>query len=312
MELGFAVPQSGSWATPDNLRLTATRAEELGYRSLWTFQRLLYPADPGRAEEPARWPDVYRSVLDPLTVLGFLAAATTRVRLGIAVLNLPFFSPPLLAKQAATLDVLSGGRLDLGLGLGWAAEEYAATGADRSQRGQRAEEFIHTLKLLFAEESADFTGRFYTLPGVRLDPKPIQQPHPPILLGGTAEVALRRAGRVADGWISSSGQDLTSMKQAADVVRTAAAEAGRDPERLRVICRGVVRVRPPGATERRMLSGSWAEIRDDLARLAGQGVTETFLDLNFDREVGSPQADPQRSLDRALQALVELRPQTWH
>jgi len=108
MDLGFAVPQSGSWATPANQVALARRAEQLGYASLWSFQRLLYPADVATADDPRRWPPVYRSVHDPLMTLAFLAGQTERVRLGVAVLNMPWFSPLLLAKQAATLDTVSG------------------------------------------------------------------------------------------------------------------------------------------------------------------------------------------------------------
>ena len=129
-----------------------------------------------------------------------------------------------------------------------------------------------------------------------------------MLLGGTVEAALRRAGRIADGWISSSGQDLSSIGRAIAVVQAAARDAGRDPSDLRFVCRGVVRVRPGGAPDRRALSGSYDEIRDDLGMLAAQGVTETFVDLNFDREVGGPDADPVESVRRAHQVLAELAP----
>lgn len=310
MQLGVAVPQAGSWATPDHMVTVARRAEDLGYHSLWTFQRLLYPADPEQADEPKRWPPVYRSVHDPLVTLAFLAGQTSRVRLGVAVLNMPWYSPPLLAKEATTLDVVSGGRLDLGLGLGWAAEEYAATGAPGQRRGARGEEFVRALQALWlaAGEPVDFAGEFHRISGVRLHPLPVQRPHPPILLGGSADRALRRAGRVADGWISSSGFDLSSLPPAIDTVRQAAAEAGRDPAALLIVTRGVVRVRPPGAEQRRLLSGSWDEIRADLARLAEVGVTEAFLDLNFDHQVGHPDADPSASMDRALEMLETLAP----
>src|SRR5579863_4487615 len=112
MDIGFGAAVSGAWATPRNLTEFARRAERLGYRSLWTFQRLLAPAS-----EPLA--PVYRSVLDPMVTLGYLASATSAIRLGVAVLNHPFASPLLTAKQAATADVLSGGRLELGIGSGW-------------------------------------------------------------------------------------------------------------------------------------------------------------------------------------------------
>src|SRR5215471_6227747 len=118
MKVGFGLPVSGAWATPQNISHFATRAEQAGYSSLWTFQRLLVPE--GSGMEP-----VYRSVLDPLAALAYAAALTSRIRLGVAVINVPYLSPAYLAKQTASLDVLSGGRLDLGLGLGWMPEEFA-------------------------------------------------------------------------------------------------------------------------------------------------------------------------------------------
>src|ERR1700677_2087977 len=128
MDIGFGAPVSGAWATPRNLTEFARRAERLGYRSLWTFQRLLAPASAPLA--PA-----YRSVLDPMVSLGYLASATAAIRLGVAVVNHPFASPLLLAKQAATVDVLSAGRLDLGIGNGWLPEEFTGSGADMARRG---------------------------------------------------------------------------------------------------------------------------------------------------------------------------------
>jgi probable F420-dependent oxidoreductase len=308
MQLGFAVPLAGSWATPAHQVALARRAEELGYASLWTFQRLLYPADVAAADDPRRWPPVYRSVHDPLVTLAFLAAHTERARLGVAVLNMPWFSPLLLAKQAATLDTVSGGRLDLGLGLGWAAEEYVATGAPMDRRAARAAEFVACLQACWTQDVVDFHGEFHNIGPAYVDPKPVQRPHPPILLGGGVDAALRRAGRIADGWISSSGQDLASIGVAAGKVREAARAAGRDPDAVRIVTRGVVRVRPAGLPDRRPLTGSYDEVRADLAELAAQGVTEVFVDLNFDPEVGSVDADPDAALRLAHEVLEALAP----
>jgi probable F420-dependent oxidoreductase len=304
MELGFAVPVCGSWATPANQIEIAQRAEELGYSSLWTFQRLLYPAEP----DSPRWAANYRSVHDPIITLAFLAAHTSRVRLGPAVLNMPWFSPLLLAKQLTSLDIVSGGRLVVGLGLGWAAQEYEATWASFEMRGPRSAEFIRCLKAIWTDEVVDFHGRYYDVPAARVDPRPVQQPHPPVLLGGSAPAALRRAGRIADGWVSSSGQDLRTIGESLDVVRGAASEAGRDPESLRFVCRGVVRVRAAGREDRRPLSGSLDEIRADLQTLEDSGVHEVFVDLNFDQEIGTPEADPAESMKRAHAVLDALAP----
>ena len=308
MQLGFAVPVSGSWATPDAQVELAQRAEELGYASLWTFQRLLYPADPSAGDAPRRWQPVYRSVADPLVTLAFLAGQTSRARLGVAVLNFPWYSPLLLAKMATSLDIVSRGRLDVGLGLGWAAEEFAATATEPGRRGPMAEEFLRALDAIWTQDVVRHEGPLGDLRDVLVEPKPVQRPRPPVLLGGTVDAALRRAGRMADGWISSSGHDLRTIGDALETVRDGAREAGRDPQRLRFVCRGVVRLRPAGATDRRPLSGSWDEIRGDLALLAEQGVTETFLDLNFDPEVGTVDADPDASVERGRTMLAELAP----
>src|SRR5690348_15529001 len=122
MRIGFGLPVSGAWATPENVATFARDAEDLGYDSVWTFQRLLVGVDQDLGSG-------YQSVLDPLVSLAFAAAHTSRVRLGVAVVNFPFVPPAYLAKQAASVDVLSGGRLDLGLGAGWSPPEFTAVGA---------------------------------------------------------------------------------------------------------------------------------------------------------------------------------------
>ncbi|TDD76757.1 TIGR03619 family F420-dependent LLM class oxidoreductase, partial [Actinomadura rubrisoli] len=295
MLIGFAVPVSGAWSTPANQVEIAQRAEELGYHSLWTLQRVLNPAGSGDR--------TYREVPDPLVTLAYLAGHTSRVRLGVAVLNLPFYPPPMLAKQAGTLDHVTGGRLDLGLGLGWMPEEFAAIGAPMRRRGARAEEFIAALRALWGGgpgDASEFHGEFYDIPPVTMDPRPVQPSGPPILLGGTSEPALRRAGRLAAGWVSSSRADLTAIGRSIQIVRDAAEGAGRDADALRFVCRGAVRIRDGGGGEdRKPLTGTAEQVRSDFAALAAQGVTELFVDLNFDPELTAPGADPAESMRRA-------------
>jgi probable F420-dependent oxidoreductase len=301
VKIGFGAPVSGSWATPENLAYVARRADELGYHCLWTFQRLLAPVDAG-------WGEVYRSVHDPLLPLAYAAALTSRIRLGVAVVNLPFVAPVVLAKQLATLDILSGGRVDAGIGNGWADEEFTATGAAREHQGRRADEFIRLLTRLWTAQVVDHAGVHYRVPRMRLDPKPVQRPHPPVLLGAGARPALRRAGRLCDGWVSSSRADPRRLGESIAVVRAAAEQAGRDPDTLRFVCRGVVRVRPASGARRAPLTGTPDQIRADFDDLAGQGVTELFIDLNFDPEIGSPDADPAESRRRAEEALAAFAP----
>jgi len=304
MLIGFGAPVAGAWATPGSLASFAERAEEAGYASLWSFQRLLVPE--GSGMDP-----VYRSVLDPMVALGYAAARTTRIRLGVAVINLPFVSPAYLAKQATTVDVLSGGRLDLGLGIGWMPEEFTATGASTARRGARTEEYLAVLRTLWADEVSSFRGQFYTIPAGRQDPRPVQRPGPPVLLGGMSRPAMERAGRTADGWITSSRADLSKISEAVGVIAAAASAAGRDPSALRIVCRGVVLAGAEAAAPgggRRLLSGSYEQIREDAAWLGDQGVTELFYDLNWDPRVGSPSVAPQAAAERAEEILAGLAP----
>ncbi len=301
MLLGFAVPISGSWATAANCVHVARRAEALGYSSLWTFQRLLSPVE---GDAPVLDPQ-YRSVHDPLITLAHLAGHTTTARLGVAVVNMPYYAPIVLAKLLTTLDHVSGGRLDVGLGNGWLAEEFEAVGVSPARRGARADEHLRCLRAIWSQDVVEHEGDFYRVPRARVDPKPVQRPHPPLLLGATAEPALRRAGRLADGWISGSRADLARIDEPIGIVRRAALDAGRDPESLRFVCRGVVRA---GATTRAPLAGSFDDIRADLAALGEKGVTETFVDLNFDPEIGSPDVDPAIALQRAEEVLEALAP----
>jgi probable F420-dependent oxidoreductase len=301
VQLGFAVPVSGSWATPANCVEIVHRAEELGYTSLWTFQRLLSPLD---GDLPILDPQ-YHSVHDPLAVLAYIAGQTTTIRLGVAVVNLPYYTPIVLAKLLTTIDQLSGGRLEAGLGIGWLPQEFEAVNAPLAGRGARAEDFLRCLRAIWTDEVVEYESAFYRVPRSRVDPKPVQKPHPPVLLGGTAAPALRRAGRVADGWISSSRADLAAIGQAVQAVRAAAEDAGRDPDALRFVCRGVVKVR---TGERGPLTGSLDDIRADLDEVAAKGLTETFVDLNFDPQIGSPDADPAASMRRAHEVLEALAP----
>jgi probable F420-dependent oxidoreductase len=305
MDIGFGAPVSGAWATPENLAAFATAAEAAGYHSLWSFQRLLVPA--GSSMDP-----VYQSVLDPMAALAYAAAVTSRIRLGVAVLNLPFVSPGYLAKQAASVDVLSGGRHDLGLGIGWMPEEFRLTNGDMPHRGARAAEYVRMLRALWAGTvESTVVGAFYEVPAGTQLPRPVQPGGPPVLLGGLARPALQRVGRVADGWVTSSRTDLSKIDTLIGVVRESAEAAGRDPAALRYVVRGVVRVGAPAVGpdgQRLLLSGDQDQIRADAQWLGEHGVTEVFYDLNWDPLIGSPDASPAAATERAQEILQALAP----
>lgn len=299
---GFGLPVAGSWATPATMARVARRAEALGYASLWTFQRILHPVGAGL-------PPAHRSVLDSPVALAYAAAHTERIGLGTATVCAPLVPPASLAKAMASLDVVSGGRLTVGLGMGSQPEEYRAAGLPLDRRGARFEEYLRCLFALWGPGPVEFAGEFYEVPLAHVAPAPAQQPHPPVLLGGTAEPALRRAGRLAQGWICASGATPDHIETSARIVRDSAAAAGRDPDAVRIVVRAVPDLDAAGrGAQRRLLQGGREEVLDDLAQLRAKGVTEVIFDLNLSPAVGDPDVDPTAAAERAERVLVELAP----
>jgi probable F420-dependent oxidoreductase len=170
---------------------------------------------------------LYKSIIDPMVVLGYLASASSRIRLGTAVYILPLRNPFFAARAVATLDVLSGGRTIFGVGVGWLEEEFVLGEADFRRRGLRTEECIQVLKCLWSQDQAEWHGRFYDFGPVKIEPKPVQKPHPPIVFGGETEVALRRAAELGDGWYGM-GHTSESAAQQVEKLRTLRRAAGRE------------------------------------------------------------------------------------
>jgi probable F420-dependent oxidoreductase len=303
VKLGFGLPVGGDWATPEAIDAVSRGAEALGYASLWVFQRLLFPIAPRNQYYGApggAWPEVFRRTLDPLVVLTLAAAHTRTIRLGVSVLIVPFYEPVVLAKQLATLDLVAGGRLDVGLGIGWSLDEYDAVGAPATRRGARADEFIRCLKAVWTQEVVEFTGEFYRVPACRIEPKPAQRPHPRLLVGGYNDAVFRRAAELGDGY-TGGNIPLADMALAVARVRAAVTRAGRDPATFPIVCRGAFNLTPsPLGAGRRPLWGAAAEIREDVRRYAEAGVTELFLDANF--QPGGA------VLDRVLEQMETLAP----
>ncbi len=215
---------------PEQLAPVAQRAEGLGFESVWVAEHLVFPT-----QIRSRYPYAAEGVppinpatplLDPLLALMQVAALTERIRLGTNVYILPLRHPIAVARMVTTLDVLSRGRVSFGVGLGWLEEEFDAVGVDFATRAGRTREAIRALRALWTEETPSFAGRYIAFPPVRFEPKPVQRPHPPILVGGESEAALRRAAALGDGWY---GVGHTPESAAARVGRLRAllAEHGR-------------------------------------------------------------------------------------
>src|SRR5574341_22372 len=167
MRIGITLPSMGRSANPINLIKAALEAEKLGYDTLWVADRLLYPVNPRTPYEPTpdgSLPEFYKYVLDPLETLTFVAAHTKQIGLGTSVLDMPFYNPVILARRLTTLDVLSGGRLRVGFGLGWSEDEFEAAGASLKERGARADEFIQVLKTIWMNDPVEFHGKYYKVP----------------------------------------------------------------------------------------------------------------------------------------------------
>src|SRR2546425_11428981 len=215
---------------PERAAAVARHAEGLGFESVWVPEHLVFPTRitsrypyspdgvaPVRVDAPH---------LDPLVLLTHIAAATRTIRLGTNIYILPLRHPLLTARLAMSVDVLSGGRLTLGIGVGWLAEEFQAVDVDFRTRAARTRECVRALKTLWTEPEPEFHGRFFSFGPVKFEPKPVQQPHPPIVFGGETEAALRRAAALGDGWYGV-GHTPESAAVQATKLRALLAAAGR-------------------------------------------------------------------------------------
>ncbi len=284
MRLGFNLPQIGPAAGPEAIVRVAQRAEELGYDSVWVTERLLYPIEPQTpymATPDGSLPEVYKTILGPLEALTFVAGQTSRIGLGTSVLDMPYYNPVMLARRLTTLDVLSGGRLRLGLGLDWSQDEFDAVGASMKQRGKRADEFISVLKAIWTTDPVEFKGEFYQVPKSVILPKPVQKPHPPIYLAAFTPAGLKRTATMANGW-NPAGAPVDEMKQTMEGVKGMAQEAGRDPSEVVLVVRANLLVTDEALGEDRWIfTGSSEQIKADIAATREIGAAELFFDPSF-------------------------------
>src|ERR687885_1491838 len=239
MKIGMLLPQTGESATRENVLYIGKEAEKERLDSLWVFERLLWPLNPQTpygGVQGVPIPVEYQNVLDPLETLTYVAGNTQRISLGTSIIDMPFHNPVTLARRFATLDVLSGGRVIAGLGIGWSKDEYDVSGIPYSHRGARADEYIQVFKRIWTEDVVEFKGQFYNIPASKIGPKPVQKPHPPILLGAFSPNAFSRIVNHADGWIPIAGfGPLDQIEQGINVLREQARKDNKDPSNLRII-----------------------------------------------------------------------------
>lgn len=273
----------GPTASPERLRTLAQLAEKLGFDSVWFPDHIIIPrtvhshypyaadgASPFAPDEP---------FYEPLSVLNFLAGCTQRVRLGTHVLIIPYRDPILTAKILATIDVLSGGRLTLGAGVGWMEEEFTGLGlATYRQRGAVTNEYLQIFKELWKNTAPNFDGKFCKVADVGFEPKPVQKPHPPIWIGGHSTAALRRAARLGDGWMPIGLRPATLLLPAelegkVAELRQYIREAGRPVEDVTISFTAPVIISATGSNNRSPLQGRPDEIAEDFRRFRSIGVS---------------------------------------
>jgi probable F420-dependent oxidoreductase len=241
MKIGLLFANAGPYSQPELLAHLATTAEQVGVESLWTVEHVVIPQGyqspypyakdgkiPGGEDVP---------IPDPLIPLGFVAALTKKIKLATGVVILPQRHPVYVAKEVATIDLLSGGRMILGIGSGWLKEEFDALGLEFKHRGARTDESIQALRALWSEGPSSFHGKHFNFGPAMSFPKPAQKNGIPIHIGGHSPAAAKRAGRLGDGFFPALGE-IPKLQELFGIMHEATAQAGRNPGEIELSCMG--------------------------------------------------------------------------
>jgi len=299
MKYGFTLPGRGPLATPENMGIIARHGEELGYDCLMTGDHILVPNDISSTypySENGEFPGSGSGEsMEQLTVLSFLAGQTKTIRLGTSVMIVPHRNPLVAAKALATLDVLSQGRLILGVGVGWMREEFEALGIPPfEERGAVTDEYIQAFKELWTSDKPSFQGKYCQFDNISFLPKPVQKPHPPIWVGGESRSAISRTARLGDAWCPLGTNPQFPMGQpeqlAAGMERLAryARREGRDPADIDVVYRIAYSEEPD-------------RVAEDIRRYAEMGISQ--LIVGFGRQTNN--------LDDMLSGMDEFATRVW-
>ena len=288
MEIGLSIPRLPD---TDGIRLFVKRAEELGFESVLAGDHIVLPTEgtdqypytaDGSFSRPADEP-----FLETMTMLGYLAACSETIKLGSTVIILPYRNPVVQAKMFASLDVLSNGRMICGVGVGWLEKEFETLGVSYDQRGPMSDEFLQIFKILWTEANPQFHGKFYDIDGIQFYPKPVQQPHLPIWVGGHTRRALRRTAKYGDYW-HTTRQTPDFVAQNLPYLREQTEKAGRDPASISISLKRSLHFTDLDSAEGSsirtggVLIGTTQEVIDDVHYCRELGIDQLTYDFRVD------------------------------
>ena len=314
MKYGFTLPGRGPLASPERLGIIARKGEELGFDALLTGDHILVPRNISSVypyTEGGEFPgSPSGESMEQITLLSYIAGQTSKIRLVTSVLIVPHRNPLIAAKSLATLDVLSGGRLVVGVGVGWMREEFEALGLPPfEERGAVTDEYIRAFKVLWTEDNPSFEGKYISFDDISFLPKPVQKPHPPIWVGGESRPALRRTAELANGWYPLGSNPTFPMATAEQLkgglARLAeyARRFGRDPSEIETIYRThqFELTKTPAGADRLPFVGDADQIAGDIRQYGEMGVTSMVWDFLRQTE----------DLDVMLDRMEDFATQVW-
>jgi probable F420-dependent oxidoreductase len=314
MKYGFTLPGRGPLAAPEKLGIIARKGEELGFDALLTGDHILVPRNISSVypyTEGGEFPgSPSGESMEQITLLSYIAGQTSKIRLVTSVLIVPHRPPLIAAKALATLDVLSGGRLVVGVGVGWMREEFEALGLPPfEERGAVTDEYIRAFKVLWTEDNPSFEGKYISFDDISFLPKPVQKPHPPIWVGGESRPAMRRTAELADGWYPLGSNPTFPMgtpeqlKAGLERLAQYAQRFGRDPSEIETIYRThqFELKKEAGGSDRLPFVGEAAQIAGDISRYRDMGVTSMVWDFLRQTE----------ELDVMLGRMEDFATQVW-
>ena len=303
MKLGLSIPQVGVNATRENALKLAQAAEKENFESLWVQERILWPINP-QSKYPAS-PDgslreEYQHNLDSMNLLSYIAANTSKILLGTGIAVSAYHLPVQFAKEVATVDILSQGRFVCGIGLGWSKDEYQTSNVPFERKGARQDEFIQAIKKVWTDDTVEFNGEFYNISPSKIDPKPVQKPHPKILLAGFGPKTFERIAKYADGYLGALAMPIPTFEQLISGFKQTVEKAGKNPDDFNISTLTFPQITETssGNGDRFPMTGTIEEVGSDIKKLKEIGVNRAIL-VEF--------AGASYDVDKSIQVAKELK-----